>query len=85
MPQELLHKGADSSLGTQALHLWKAVHNVRHYVTINLIRLESEFYNMGNRHIHLHAGNQLTELKCGAEQIILQDQTSTYTHTHTPL
>ena len=61
LARQPLHKVTDSSLGMQALHLWVAMRNLPGHVALHLIKQESHRYNLSNRHIHLHAHNQLAE------------------------
>ena len=56
-----LHKATDSSLGTQALHLWVPLRNLPRHIVLYLINQESHRYNLGNGHIDLHTRNQLAE------------------------
>ena len=50
-----LHKATDSSLGTQALHLWTALQRLPNHVVLHLIKQESHRYSLGDGHIDLHA------------------------------
>ena len=61
LAKQPLHKATDSSLGKQALHLWVALRNLPGHIVLNSIKQESHRYNLGNRHIDLHARNQLAE------------------------
>ena len=61
LAKQPLHKATDSSLGTQALHLWMALQNLPGHFVVRLIKQESHHYNVGNKHIDLHAHNQLAE------------------------
>ena len=68
-----LHKATNSSLGTQALHLWTALRRLPKHV-----KQESHRYSLGNGHIDLHAHNQLAEHMPDSEDPPLQD----HMHTH---
>ena len=74
-----LHKAADSSLGTQALHMWVALRNLPKHFVLHLIKQESHRYNLGNGHIDLHAHNQL------AEHVPIPDEPPLHDHMHTHL
>ena len=56
-----LHRAMNSSLGTQALHLWVALRNLPWHIVLHLIKQVSHHYNWGNERIDLHAHNQLAE------------------------
>ena len=73
-----LHKATDSSLGTQALHLWAALRHLPKHVVLHLVKQESRRYSLGNRHIDLHAHNQLAEHMPDGEDPPIQD----HMHTH---
>ena len=78
LARQPLHKATDSSLGTQALHLWTALRHLPKHVVLHLIEQESHRYSLGNRHIDLHAHNQLAEHMPDGEDPPLQD----HMHTH---
>ena len=61
LARQPLHKATDSSLGTQALHLWTALRRLPKDVVLHLVKQESHRYSLGNGHINLHAHNQLAE------------------------
>ena len=61
LSKQPLHKAADSSLGTQALHLWVALRILPGHFILRLIKQESHRYILGNGHMDLHAHNQLAE------------------------
>ena len=73
-----LHKATDSSLGTQALHLWTALRRLPKHVVLHLLKQESHWYSLGNGLIDLHADNQLAEHMPDSEDPPLQD----HMHTH---
>ena len=73
-----LHKATDTSLGTQALHLWVALQTVPWHVVLHLIKQESHRYNLRNGHIDLHAHNQLAEHVPSPDEPPLQD----HMHSH---
>ena len=73
-----LHKANDSGLGTQALHLWTALRRLPKHVVLHLVKQESHPYSLGNRHIDLHAHNQLAEHMLDGEDPPLRD----HMHTH---
>ena len=56
-----LHKATNSCLGTQALHLWEALRNLPGHIVLHCIKQDPHRYNLGNRHIDLHAHNQIAE------------------------
>ena len=68
----------DSSLGTQALHLWTALRHLPKHVVLHVVKQESHRYSLGNGHIHLHAHNQLAEHMPDGKDPRLQD----HSHTH---
>ena len=78
LARKLVHKGTDSSLGMQALHLWVALRNLPGQIVLHLIKQESHCYNLGNGHIDSHAHNQLAEHVPTPDEPPLQD----YMHTH---
>ena len=78
LARQPLHKVTDSSLGTQALHLWTALRRLPKHVVVNLVKQESHRYDLGNGHIDLHAHNQLAEHMPAGEDPPLQD----HIHTH---
>ena len=80
LAQQSLHKATDSSLGTQALHLWTALRRLPKDVFLHLAKQESHRYSLGNGHIDLHAHNQLAEHMPDGEDLLLRD----HTHAHTP-
>ena len=61
LARQPLHKATDSSLGTQALHLWTALRHLLKHVVLHFVKQESHRYSLGNGHIDLHAHNQLAE------------------------
>ena len=73
-----LNKATESSLGTQALHLWAALRRLPKHVVLHLVKQESDRYSLGNRHVDLHALNQLAEHMPDGEDRLLQD----HMHTH---
>ena len=73
-----IHRATDSSLGTQALHLWLALRNLPGHIVLRLIKQESHRYNLGNGHIDLHAHNQLAKHVPTPEDAPLHD----HMHTH---
>ena len=75
-----LHKATDSSVGTQALHLWAALRRLPEHVVSHLVKQESHRYSLGKGHIDLHAHNQLAEHMPDGEDPPLQD----HMHTHLP-
>ena len=75
---EPLHKATDSSLGTQALHLWTVLRRLPKHVVLHLVKQESHRYSLGNGHIDLHAHNQLPEHMPYGEDPPLRD----HMHTH---
>ena len=50
-----LHKATDSSLRTQALHLWTALRRLPKPFCLQLVKQESHRYSLGNGHIDLYA------------------------------
>ena len=78
LARQPLHKATDSSLGTQALHLWTALRHLSKQVVLHLVKQESHRYCLGNRHIDLHADNQLAEHMPTGGDTPLQD----HMHTH---
>ena len=79
LDRQPLHKATNCSLGTQALHLWVALQNLPGHIVFHLIKQESHRYNLGNRHINLHAHNQL------AEHVPTPDEPPLHDHMHTQL
>ena len=77
LARQPLHKATVSSLGTQALHLWVASRRLPKHVVVHLVKQESR-YNLGKRHIDLHAHNQHAEHMPHGEDPPLQD----HMHTH---
>ena len=73
MARQPLHKATDSSLGTQALHLWTALRRLPKHVVLHFVKRESHRYSLGNGHIYLHANNQLAEHMPDGEDPPLQD------------
>ena len=73
-----LHKATDSSLGTQALHLWVALRHLPKQVILHLVKQDCHRYSLGNGHIDLHAHNQLAEHVPDGKDPPLQD----HMHTH---
>ena len=61
LARQPLHKATDSSLGTQALHLWTALRRLPKHVVLHFVKRESHRYSLGNGHIDLHAHMQLAE------------------------
>ena len=61
LARQPLHKATDSSLGTQALHLWTALRRLPKHVVLHLVKQETHRYSPGNGHIDLDAHNQLAE------------------------
>ena len=78
LAQQPLHKAFDSSMGSQALHLWLASRLLLKHVVLHLVKHESHQYNPGNGHIDLHTHNQLAEHMPDGEDPPLQD----HMHTH---
>ena len=78
LARQPLHKATDSSLGTQALHLWTALRRLPKHVVLHLVKQESHRYSLGNIHIDLHAHNQLAEHMPDGEDPPLRD----HMHTH---
>ena len=78
LARQPLHKATDSSLGALALHLWVALRHLLKHVVLHLVKQESHRYGLGNRHIDLHAHNQLAEHMPDGEDPPLQD----HMHTH---
>ena len=78
LARQPLHKATNSSLGTQALHLWAALQRLPKHVVLPVFKQESHRYSLGNGHIHLHAHNQLAEHMPDGEDPPLQD----HMHTH---
>ena len=79
LARQPLQRATDSSLGTQALHLWDALRRLPKHVILHLIKQESHRYSLGNGHIDLHAHSQLAEHMPDGEDTPLQD------HMHTNL
>ena len=75
---QIVHKATDSSLGTQALHLWTALKRLPKHVVLHLVKQESHRYSLCNGHIDLHAHNQLAEHMPDGEDPPLRD----HMHTH---
>ena len=73
LARQPLHKATDSSLGTQALHLWTALRRLPKHVVLHLVKQESHRYSLANGHIDLHAHNQLAEHMLDGEDPPLQD------------
>ena len=78
LARQPLHKATDSSLGTQALHLWTALRRLPKHVVLHLVEQESHRYSLGNRQIDLHAHNQLAEHMPDVKDPPLRD----HMHTH---
>ena len=78
LARQPLHKATDSSLGTQALHLWTALRRLPKHVVLHLVKQESHRYSLGNGHTDLHAHNQLAEHMPDGEDPPLRD----HMHTH---
>ena len=79
LARQPLHKATDSSLGTQALHLWTASRRLSKHVVLHLVKQEYHRYSLGNGQIDLHAHNQLAEHMPDGEDPLLRD------HMHTRL
>ena len=73
-----LHRATDSSLDTQALHLWTALRRLPKNVVLHLVKQESHRYSLGNGHIDLHSHNQNAEHRPDGEDPLLRD----HMHTH---
>ena len=78
LARQPLHKATDSSLGTQALHIWKALRRLPKHIVLHLVKQESHRYSLGNGHIDLHAHNQLADHMPDGEDPPLRD----HMHTH---
>ena len=78
LARQPLLKATDSSLGTQALHLWTALRHPPKHVVLHPVKQESHRYSLGNGHIDLHAHNQLAEHMLDGEDPTLRD----HMHTH---
>ena len=78
LARQPLHKATDSSLGGQALHLWKALQHLPKHVVLHLAKQESHWYSLRNGHKDLHAHNQLAKHVPDGEDPPLQD----HMHTH---
>ena len=78
LARQPLHKATDSSLRTEALHLWVALRRLPKHVVLHLVKQESHLYSLGNGQIDLHAHNQLAEHMPDGEDLPLQD----HMHTH---
>ena len=78
LARQPLHRATDSSLGTQALHLWVALRRLPKHVVLHIVKKESHRYSLGNGHVDLHAHNQLVEHMTDGEDLPLQD----HMHTH---
>ena len=78
LARQPLHKATDSSLGTQALHLWAALRRLPKHVVLHLVKQESHRYSLGNGHIDLQAHNQLAKHMPDGADPPLQD----HMHTH---
>ena len=78
LARQPLYKATDSSLGTQALHLWTALRRLSKHVVLHLVKQESHEYGLGKGHIELHAHNELAEHMPDGEDPPLQDPM--YTH-----
>ena len=61
LARQPLHKATTSSLGRQALHLWVALRTLPGHIFLHLTKQEPHGYNLGNRHVDLHAQDQLAE------------------------
>ena len=48
LAKQPLNKATDASLGTQALHLWVALRNLRGHFVLHLRKQESHRFNLGN-------------------------------------
>ena len=57
-----LHRATDSSLGTQAVHLWAALRHLPKHVVLHLVKRESHWYSLGNGHLDLHARTKLPSI-----------------------
>ena len=78
LARQPLHKATDSSVGTQALHLWVALRHLPKHVVLHLVKQDYHRYSLGNAHIDLHAHNKLEEHVPDGEDPPLQD----HIHTH---
>ena len=78
LARQPLHKATDSSLGTKALHLWKALRRLPKHVILHLVKQESHRYSLGNGQIDLHTRNQHAEQMPDSEDPPLRD----HMHTH---
>ena len=78
LARQPLHKATDSSLGTQALHLWTALRRLPKHVVLHLVKQESHRYSLGNGHVDLHTHNQFAKHMPDGEGPPLQD----HIHTH---
>ena len=55
-----LHKASATSLGTQALLLWKALRSLRPYVQLHIVKQESHRHQYGNGKVAIQAVDQRT-------------------------
>ena len=78
LARQPLHSAPDSSLGTEALHLWTALRRLPKHVVPHLIKQEFHRYSLGNGHIDFKANNQLGEHMPDGEDPPLQN----HMHTH---
>ena len=78
LARQPLHKVTDSSLDTQALHLWVALQHLPKHVVLHLVKQEHHRYSLGNGHIDLHAHSKPAENLPDGEDLPLQD----HMHTH---
>ena len=78
LARQPLHKATDSSLGTQALHLWVALRRLPKHFFLHLVKQKSHRYSLGNGDIDLHAHSQLAEHLPDGEDSPLQQ----HMHTH---
>ena len=78
LARQPLHKATDFTPGSQALHLWTALQRLPIHVVLHLVKQESHRYSLGNRHIDLHAHNQLAEHMPDGEDPPIRDHMHTY-------
>ena len=55
-----LHKATATSLGTQALLLWKALRSLPPYVGLHIVKQESHRHQYGNGKVNIHPVHQRT-------------------------
>ena len=78
LARQPLHKATDSSLVSQALHLWAASRRLPKHVVLHVVKQESHRYSLGKGRIDLHAPSQLAEHMLDGEDPPLPD----HMHTH---